>query len=165
MASHWYLIHTKPRQEEVALQNLEQQGYTCFLPLLPTEKLQHGALGLAHAPLFPRYLFIQLGNELVGRSWGPIRSTRGVSRLVSFGSEPAKVDERLVEQLKHQERRLQPQQLFSRGERVLLTEGAFANMEGVYQMTDGESRAMVLIELLARPVHMSVSLAQVRKAG
>ena len=38
---HWYLIYTKPRQEKVALQNLEQQGYQCYLPLLPKEKLRH----------------------------------------------------------------------------------------------------------------------------
>ena len=28
----WYLIHTKPRQEHIALTNLERQGYTCYLP-------------------------------------------------------------------------------------------------------------------------------------
>ena len=37
---HWYLIHTKPRQELRALENLERQGYECYLPLLPTEKIQ-----------------------------------------------------------------------------------------------------------------------------
>ncbi len=34
----WYLIHTKPRQEHIALTNLERQGYTCYLPLLRVEK-------------------------------------------------------------------------------------------------------------------------------
>ncbi len=165
MATHWYLVHTKPRQEAIALQNLEQQGYDCYLPILPTEKLQRGTLGLVKAPLFPRYLFIQLGNELAGKSWAPIRSTKGVSRLVCFGSEPAKVDDRLVERLKYHERLLQPQRLFAPGERVFLTEGAFANIEGVYQMADGESRVMVLIELMAKPVHMSVPLSHMRKAG
>ncbi|MEN9764019.1 MAG: transcription/translation regulatory transformer protein RfaH, partial [Pseudomonadota bacterium] len=34
----WYLVHTKPRQEDIALMNLERQGYTCYLPRLSVEK-------------------------------------------------------------------------------------------------------------------------------
>jgi transcriptional antiterminator RfaH len=162
---HWYLIHTKPRQEKSALQNLTQQGYACYLPILPTEKLRQGNLTVADEPLFPRYLFIQLGMGDSARSWSPIRSTKGVSRLVSFGIEPAKVDDRLIDLLKSQEASVQgqPQRLFTPGERVRLTDGAFAGIEGIYQMADGESRVMVLIELLSKPVSMRVSPASLRK--
>jgi hypothetical protein len=34
----WYLVHTKPRQEDVALANLERQGYECYLPQLRIER-------------------------------------------------------------------------------------------------------------------------------
>ena len=27
--SHWYAVHSKPRQEQRALANLAQQGYDC----------------------------------------------------------------------------------------------------------------------------------------
>ncbi|MDR0735595.1 MAG: hypothetical protein LBF51_01965, partial [Zoogloeaceae bacterium] len=30
---HWHLIHTKIRLERRALENLERQGYECYLPL------------------------------------------------------------------------------------------------------------------------------------
>ena len=164
---HWYLIHTKPRQEKSALQNLTQQGYACYLPILPTEKLRQGNLTVADEPLFPRYLFIQLGMGDSARSWSPIRSTRGVSRLVSFGNEPAKVDDRLIDLLKSQEEAVQgqPQRLFTPGERVRLTDGAFAGIEGIYQMADGESRVMVLIELLSKPVQLRIAPSSLRKIG
>ena len=164
---HWYLIHTKPRQEKCALQNLEQQGYACYLPLLPAEKLRHGNLTVADGPLFPRYLFIQLGLSDSAKSWSPIRSTKGVSRLVCFGVEPAKVDDRLVALLRFQEAgvREQPRRLFTPGERVQLTEGAFAGIEGIYHMADGESRVMVLIELLGKQAPLSVPPASLRKAA
>ena len=42
--SNWYLIHTKIRQERLALENLERQGFECFLPLIRAEKLRRGAL-------------------------------------------------------------------------------------------------------------------------
>lgn len=164
---HWYLIHTKLKQEKCALQNLEQQGYECYLPVLQAEKLRQGRLTFGDEPLFPRYLFIRLGMGESAKSWSPIRSTKGVSRLVSFGSEPAKVDARLIDLLKSQERMGQGslQRLFTAGEPVQLTDGAFAGIEGIYQMHDGESRVLVLIELLSKPVSLSVSPAGLRKVG
>jgi transcriptional antiterminator RfaH len=165
---HWYLVHTKPKQEKCALQNLQQQGYQCYLPIFPIEKLRQGVLAVADEPLFPRYLFIRLGQGSSAKSWSPIRSTKGVNRLVSFGIELAKIDDDLINLIKVQEAAIQnkPKRLFTPGERVRLTKGAFAGIEGVYQMSDGERRAMVLIELLSsRPVAIYVPPAQLRKVG
>lgn len=118
-------------------------------------------------PLFPRYLFIQLGQGNSAKSWAPIRSTKGVSRLVCFGVEPAKVDNRLIELLRAQEisAQAEPARLFTPGERVRLTEPPFAGVEGVYQMADGERRVMVLIEMLSKPVALRVSPVSLRKAS
>ncbi len=164
---HWYLVHTKPRQERCALDNLQRQGFQCYLPTLPSEKLRQGMLTVADEPLFSRYLFIRLGQGDSAPSWAPIRSTKGVSRLVSFGVEPAKVADNLVEALRAQEASVQaePERLFKPGERVLLTEAPFADIEGIYQVADGERRVMVLIELLSKQVRMRVTPASLRKVG
>ncbi len=162
---HWYVIHTKPRQEQRALLNLEQQGYECFLPMLAAEKLHQGRLVLIEEPLFPRYLFIRLDGSENGRSWGPIRSTRGVNRMVSFGNEPAHIDDVIVARIRVMScaAHTEPQRLFTPGERLQITEGPFAGVDAVYQMNDGERRALVLIELLSKPVRMSVEPSQLRK--
>lgn len=75
---------------------------------------------------------------------------------MTFGMEPAKVDERLIEILRAQKDVLcsQPKRLSDQGEHVLVTDGPFAGIEAIYQMNDGESRAMVLIELLSKPVQL-----------
>lgn len=167
MNMDWYLIHTKPRQERRALLNLEQQGYQCYLPTLRAERLRQGMLEVADEALFPRYLFIQLGQGDSAKSWAPIRSTVGVSRLVSFGKEPAKVSESLIKLLQTQENsvRIEPKRLYKAGERVRLTEGAFAGLEGIYQMADGEHRAMVLIELLSKSVTLRATTNSLRKVN
>ena len=85
----WYLLQTKPRHEDIALVNLERQGYRCYLPRTKAEKLRRGKTCLIHTPLFARYLFIHLDSSLAGKGWGEIRSTKGVSKLVSFGQSPA----------------------------------------------------------------------------
>lgn len=164
---HWYLVHTKPRQEKCALENLERQGFQCYLPTLEAEKIRRGVVLVTDEPLFPRYLFIRLGLGGAAQSWAPIRSTKGVSRLVSFGVEPAKVSDGLVEALRSREASVQvgPERLFRAGERVRLTETPFADIEGIYQMADGDRRVMVLIELLSKQVPVRVAPASLRKVG
>lgn len=162
---HWYLVHTKPKQEKQALMQLEQQGFQCYLPTLFLEKLQRGKLVVKEEPLFPRYLFIQLGRAADSPSWAPIRSTKGVSRLVSFGSEPAKVSNELVQILQdHEQTQDQPQPLYRAGDKVLVTEGPFVGLEGVYQISDGDQRVIVLIEMLSKPVELRTSIDQIQKA-
>jgi transcriptional antiterminator RfaH len=164
---HWYVIHTKPRQEQRALSNLVQQGYGCYLPLLATERLRQGAVAVVQEPLFSRYMFIRLGTGQSGQSWAPIRSTLGVSSLVSFGAEPAKVCTELIETLRAQSdgQLDQPARLFKKGDQVQIMEGPFAGLQGIYQMTDGERRAMVLIELLSKPSRLTISPASLRQVA
>jgi transcriptional antiterminator RfaH len=162
--SNWYLVHTKIRQETRALSNLEAQGFECFLPTLRIEKLRKDTLTIAEEVLFPRYLFIRLATDLDSQSWTPIRSTPGVNRLVSFGNAPAKVDSNLIEQI--QNRALEtsaPQAYFKFGELVQITQGAFAGIDAIYQMKDGDQRVMVLIDLLSQNVRMSVQPSMLRK--
>jgi len=98
-------------------------------------------------------------------SGGPVRSTKGVNRLVCFGSEPAKIDDNLITLLQAQETSFQsnPEPLFKPGEKVCITGGAFAGIEGIYQMAEGERRVMVLIELLSKPAVMRIAPASLRK--
>lgn len=164
---HWYLTHTKPKQERVALENLERQGYDCYLPIHRVEKTRQGGVAVVDEPLFKRYLFIRLGEGSSAKSWGAIRSTRGVSRLVSFGVEPVKVADDLIAALQAQEKHVlnQVEALFKPGERVRLTEAPFAGIEGIYQTADGERRVMVLIELLSKQVRVGVAPSNLRKVG
>lgn len=156
---YWYLVHTKPRQEKCALQNLQRQGYQCYLPMLPVEKNPPGSPAATGEPLFPRYLFIQLAQGDSARSWAPIRSTRGVNRPVCSRSGPVRVDNNLIDLLRMQEAALQnqPEQQFKSGKKVFLAEDIFAGLEEIYQMTEGERRVMVLIELLSKPVSIQTS--------
>ena len=160
----WYLIYTKPKQEKLAQENLERQGYVCYLPIIFKEKLSHNRRHVAKEPLFPRYLFIHLDQASSGKSWSPIRSTKGVSRLVAFGAEAAVVSDHLIDLLQSLENSSHhPAPLFTPGEKVLVAGGVFSGIEGIYEMADGESRAMVLIEVLSRPVQMKLPKTNLRK--
>jgi len=161
---HWFLIHTKIRQERVALENLERQGFECFLPMIRAEKLRRGELQVVQEALFPRYLFIRLSTGLESRSWSPIRSSIGVSRLVTFGQTPAKIDDTLVSELRAKSESTEVQlRHFEPGEPVMVTDGPFVGVEAIYQMADGEGRVIVLLNILSKAVKMSVGPASIRK--
>jgi transcriptional antiterminator RfaH len=163
----WYVIHTKPRQESRALFNLASQGYKCFLPMIPRQKIKRGLIDIEQEALFPRYLFIQLDSNQSGKSWGPIRSTLGVSKLLTFGGVPAKAPKALVNVLRESVEQLKghPTKLFQAGDRLHVRSGPFAGLEAVFEMEDGASRAMVLIELLSRPTRITLPMTSLSKAN
>lgn len=161
----WYLVHTKPRLEEVALTHLERQAFECYLPRMWVEKIRRGKASMANEPMFARYLFVRLDTSVHGQSWAPIRSTQGVSRLVRFGMLPAKVDAKLVDLLHSREQSLPAERLFTPGEQVQVTQGPFAGIEAIYQTTDAEHRSMILIAILSKTVSLKIDTAALRKMG
>ncbi len=159
----WYLVHTKPRQEGAAQVHLERQSYPCYLPRLSVEKIRRGKTQWVSEPMFPRYLFVQLDTSDQGPSWAPIRSTQGVSQMVQFGGRPAKVDDDLVSLLRRREQTKPTEPLFSSGDKVLIASGPFAGLEAIYEMTEAEQRALVLLHILSQPVQMRIDTANLRK--
>jgi transcriptional antiterminator RfaH len=161
----WYLVHTKPRQEDVALANLQRQGYQCYLPQMRIERVRRRKAEIATEPMFPRYLFIRLDSSDQGKSWSPIRSTLGVSQLVHFGARAAKVNDALVELLRQREQVMPLDAMFQSGDSVVITDGPFAGIEAIYQTADADRRAFILLEILSKPVSMQIDTGRLRKAG
>ena len=158
---NWYAIHSKPRQEERALENLQRQGFEAWLPLLTVEKVLRSKLVQVVEPMFSRYLFIRLDTEQT--NWSPIRSTLGVSKLVSFGNRPAVVADELIEALQQLPEQA-PQRLIQPGHQVKIVSGPLRGLEGIYQQADGELRAMVLIELLNKQHRIVTDMQDLRPA-
>ena len=111
-------------------------------------------------PMFSRYLFIQLSD--VTQNWSPIRSTLGVSKLVSFGNQPAKVPQSLIDFLREAPKK-EVERLFGVGDAVQVINGPLKGLEGIYQAHDGEMRAMILVELLGQPQKLRMALDTLNK--
>ena len=159
---HWYAIHSKPRQEERALDNLQRQGFEAWLPMLTVEKVLRGKLANVTESMFSRYLFIRLDTEQT--NWSPIRSTLGVSRLVSFGNRPAVVADELIQALQTVPQRA-PERLFQPGQTIKIVSGPLKGIEGIFQQADGEHRAMVLIDLLNKQHRVTTQMQDLRPAS
>ncbi len=148
----WYLIQSKPKSEKIALENLNNQGYECYLPMMNIEKQAQKKIQIQKTPLFPRYLFINLDNDFFSKSWGPIRSTKGVSTLVRFGAEPAKINENLIEIIRFKENQYQfnVAPLYKPGQILRILDGPFKGFESIYQGMDDQMRVIVLFEFMKK---------------
>ncbi|MBH2032225.1 MAG: transcription/translation regulatory transformer protein RfaH [Pseudomonadales bacterium] len=162
----WYLIQCKPRQDSRAEENLTRQAFKCYRPTQHVEKIQRGRRTTSIDSLFPGYLFIQL--DRINDNWHPIRSTRGVNQLVTFGKQPIAVADELIDQLKlrlqnqvsevpHNSIALEP------GDSVRLNSGNYKELEAIFLSHDGAERIVILLQLLHREHTLSVPISAIEK--
>lgn len=102
--------------------------------------------------MFPRYIFLRPTHS--EQSIAPIRSTPGVSMLVRFGIEVAKVDNVIIEELrrieaKHLARPDSQVSPFVAGEPVQVADGPLLGLKGIVTRPALE-RVSVLLNLLGR---------------
>ena len=163
----WYAIHTKPRQEYVAVENLERQSYEVFLPLIRQPRRRRGRWQTVTEPLFPGYLFSRL--DLEADNIAPIRSTRGVTGLVRFGGLPCPVPADVVENLQilqeSEEGVICTATLFQPGDRVSISEGPLAGLEGIFLAASGKERVSLLLDFLGKQQRIDVSRHQIAPTG
>jgi transcriptional antiterminator RfaH len=147
----WFVANTKPRREVVARQQLQNQGYTVYLPLFRGSKHQKGHWRDKPEVLFPGYLFIQLN---LGRdNIAPIRSTIGMRDLVRFGNQLRPVEDDIISFLQHNEEQqfsADPKHAaqFKQGGMVNIVGGSFDGLEAIFNMPKSADRVIVLINML-----------------
>jgi len=159
-AKAWYLVQCKFRQDERAEEHLQRQGYACFRSTYKRERILKGRRQLISESLFPGYLFIQLSQQ---DSWSPLRSTRGVSRVVAFGGHPMPISDTLIDDLQERDNQAIVTTLLKPGENVRINEGPFAELEAVFLAMEGEERVLLLMNFLHREQRISLPLAGISK--
>ena len=162
---NWLLLQVKPRQEMRALENLERQQAQCYCPKIQVEKLRRGKRIQVEEALFPGYLFINSRPQQTGLTYTSIRSSRGVSKIVGFGTEPVIIPAALIEQLKLRENigLTWAEDLPEAGDKINITEGLFKGLQALYSHADGQQRAIVLINLLHQQIPTSLANTQIQK--
>ena len=165
----WFAVYTKPRQERIALLNLERQSFECFLPMAENPfQRRSGKNETRREPLFPRYLFL---NALPGiQNLAPVRSTRGVVGLVRAGFELITVSESIITGLKT---RIDPESglialdpvALNNGDKVRIFDGPFVRLEGVLKEHRSETRALLLLKMLGTETAVEVDSLLLQRVG
>jgi transcription elongation factor/antiterminator RfaH len=146
----WYLIKTKPLNENKVNTRLTGAGFETLYPRMFKRNRRKRSTDIR--PLFPTYLFVRFPLDDIQT----IRYTRGVARIVSFGSEPQTVGEEIIQaiqarmdgsgvvQLVASPIRLKP------GQKIRIEEGPFEGFEAVFveELPDRE-RVVLLLEAVS----------------
>lgn len=166
---NWFVVVSKPRQEQIALENLQRQGFECFLPMAenPYQRRRKKHLQIIE-PLFPRYLFLYAIAD--AQNLSPVRYTKGVLSMVRFGIELAVISDSIIQALKTKIVldtgliRIQPITAKA-GDKIRIFDGPLAGINGIVQEVNSESRALILMELLGRPTTVEVDAMMLRRTG
>ena len=147
---NWYLVKTKSRQEKIAKQNLKNQGYTVFCPIV--------SMNNKTVILFPGYLFINLDEKTQNRS--PINSTKGVLHFVKFGLIFAKVSDEVIKFIKSNQQttaeKLKNLNNFKPGDKVQISDGAFKDYIAIFKCFKSDERVTLLLNLMGQEQSLSL---------
>jgi len=159
----WILVYTKPKQERRATNNLNNQGFKTFLPLIRSsnkgEKLK------VLKPVFPRYIFVQVDLKL--ENWNSIKSSYGVNGIVMFGDEFTPIPYEIIKSLKskldvedvYEEKVLDIE--FKEGDKLTIKEGKFAGINAIFLSRKSKDRVRLLLNLLNTKIVSEISLSDI----
>lgn len=154
----WYLVSTKPQKDSYAQEQLINQGYVVYRPVVNRIKTRANKKVQVTESLFPRYLFVSMQNGV--DDWGPIRSTRGVVGIVKFGAQPAKVQDSLIHEIKTREKiwgeHTIDRDRFKKGQTVKITQGPFSGLDAAFNSYQGEQRVIILLNILGNHTPLKV---------
>jgi transcriptional antiterminator RfaH len=147
-APRWYVIRTKPKQEDRADHNLRVLRVETFAPKLRESRCKQGTGEQAYVikPLFPRYIFARFDIHLALRK---ICFARGIHSVVSFGDGPTPVDENIIALL--QSRTLKDGfvrigEKLDYGDQIIVKYGALRGVVGIFEHeTKDVDRVMILL--------------------
>ena len=163
----WYLIYSKHREEKLAQEHLERQDYEVYLPLILGRIKRRGRTEKSIQPMFPRYLFIHLSDQT--DDWGPIRSTIGVSNLVKFGINTAKIPENLITKLKENEENKGfhdlPDVKLKFGDDLIIAEGPFEGYEATLLSQNAHDRVTVLLKIAEKHIKIVLNQSLIEKSS
>ncbi|MBN1550001.1 transcription termination/antitermination protein NusG [bacterium] len=176
MAKKWYAVHVYSGFEEKVKAHLEQQIKTHNLEdkidqiLIPMENVvdfKRGKREITQKSFFPGYVLIHM--EMDDNLWFMVKNTPKVTGFISSGSKPAPLSDQDVENILKQMQagieKPKPRIRFQKGERVRITEGAFANFNGVVEEVNQEkSRLKVMVSIFGRATAVDVDFSQVESA-
>lgn len=154
-AQGWYVVYTKPRQEQTARQNLLGQHFEVWLPLMGRWTRKGTDRVCIAEPMFPRYLFLRTMHR--EQSLAPVRSTPGAVGLVRFGERPPTLNDEAVETLRQlADETREPPGLPKPGSRVRVMAGPLAGLEALVAAS-ASRRVEIFLTLLGRDIHVSLS--------
>ncbi len=158
----WYAVVLRSRFERKTHAMLIEGGIESFLPLVEEVHTWSDRKKVVQEPLFRGYLFVR--TDL--RRKVEILEKPGVVRFVEFGGKPVFIPDIQIEWIRlalREPRNVQREPYYSAGDRVRVTSGPLAGLEGIILQTRGHSRLVISLSSIAQSFSVEVSEECVEK--
>lgn len=145
----WCIAQIKPNSYNLAIRNLERQGFETFLPQIEKTIRQGNKFVVKNQYVFPGYIFVGFKKEL--RNWAQINNTYGVSKLLVSNNKPSEIYTDLISALKDRysiNRNLTLKENIQVGDHIKLNSGPFSDLLLKVEKIEEKDRIWVLLEFL-----------------
>ena len=157
----WYVIRTKPRNEELAQSYLSNHGITTFLPwmqIVPTRS------GKDRNPLFPGYLFARFD---VKENYPLVRWGKGINTILGYGRYPTPLADEVVAIIKSragEENIVKIAYQLNKNDCVRIRSGPLKDLLGIFDRWVSDSgRVRVLLNLIGYQPIVELHYSQLEK--
>jgi len=166
MTEKWYVLHSKPRKEDLLWEQLRIREIEVYHPCVRVQTVNPRARQVK--PYFPGYVFVRV--DLSRYNWSSLQWLPGATGVVSFGGEPADVPETLIQAIRRRVDEINAaggEKLdgLKPGDPVTIRGGPFDGYEAIFDATlSGNERVRVLLKLIQdRPKKLELPAEQIEK--
>ena len=173
----WYVIHAysgfenyvvKALRERIRLRNLDDKFGEIIVPTEEVVEMRGGRKRKSERKFFPGYVLVQM--EMGDDTWHLVRSIPRVLGFIGGTAErPAPITDKeadaILRRVQEGESKPKPKVLFEPGEVVRVTEGPFADFNGVVEDVNYEkNRLRVSVLIFGRSTPVELEFGQVEKS-
>ncbi|HEY4288979.1 MAG TPA: UpxY family transcription antiterminator [Puia sp.] len=147
-ATGWYLLYTRPHQEQKVVAELNDNDVQVYLPYMKVRKQWSDRIKTVRVPLFPSYVFVYLRNL---QEFFTCSSVEGAYDYVRCGKEAARVREEVIDSVRmiEQGENLElSDEYFNPGEKVQILQGPLCGLTCEVVRKSGKDKIMVRVNLL-----------------
>lgn len=177
MSFHWYIVHTysgfESRVKESLTERIKRNGVEGFFDeiVVPTENVVEvikGKRKTSSRKVYPGYILVRM--ELNDQSMHLVQDTPKVSGFVGGHNKPVPLPEheaeKIIRQMQERTETPIPKYSYQKGENVIVTEGPFANFNGVIDEVKPEKgKIRVMVSIFGRSTPVELEFGHVQKAG
>lgn len=173
----WYVLHAysgfenyvvRALTERIQIKGMEDRFGEIIVPTEEVVEMKSGQKRKSERKFFPGYVLVQM--EMDDETWHFVRS---IPRVLGFiggtNDRPAPITDKeamsILQRVEDSENKPKPKVLFEPGEVVRVTDGPFADFNGVVEDVNYEkSRLRVSVSIFGRSTPVELEFSQVEKS-
>lgn len=143
---HWYALYTKPRKEQKVAQQLDQLGFTVYLPLKTELRQWSDRKKKVISPLFTSYVFIQIEES----KRDTVFVIDGILNYVFWLGKPAVIRDEDMEVMRNTINQPNTEVLITHlqsGQQLQIQQGAFKGQEALVEFISNQKAHLFLPSL------------------